>query len=167
MNKGVQILLERMSSNPDEFVPEMPLGAVGRKWRDIIEAVHDRIKGRVGDAPYFDLKFLSDEEVLAIHTKLQEIRGDLFTKDIMARLLADDSSREASTDSVGGGLKGSHRYAQGWTTTANFSKAIQSSIPMLDEQKKRELYEMLEAYEIAREKEKLEQMKRQAKATSK
>ena len=119
MNKGVQILLERMSSNPDEFVPEMPLGAVGRKWRDIINAVHDRVLGRVGDEPYFNLKFLSDEEVLAIHTKLQEIRGELFTKDIMARLLADDSSREASSQSVGGGLKGSQRYAQGWTTTAS------------------------------------------------
>ena len=115
MNKGVQILLERMSSNPDEFVPEMPLGAVGRKWRDIIEAVQDRVKGRVGDTPYFSLQFLSDEEVLAIHTKLQEIRGDLFTKDIMARLLADDSSREAIRQSVGGGLKNSHGYINGRT----------------------------------------------------
>ena len=48
----------------------LAFGAVGRKWRDIIEAVHDRMKGRVGDTPYFSLQFLSDEEVLAIHTSL-------------------------------------------------------------------------------------------------
>lgn len=162
MNKGVQILLERMSSNPDEFVPEMPLGAVGRKWRDIIEAVHDRMKGRVGDEPYFALQFLSDEEVLAIHTKLQEIRGDLFTKDIMARLLADDSSREASRHSVGG--RSSIGIQNGGSA---YATSIMLGKTQLTEQKMRELNEMLEAYEIAREKEKLEQMKRQAKAIGK
>ena len=70
----------------------------------------DRVLGRVGNEPYFNLKFLSDEEVLALHTKLQEIRGELFTKDIMARLLADDSSREASTDSVGGRSKNPYHH---------------------------------------------------------
>jgi len=34
MNKGVQILLERMSSNPDEFIPTLRDGYPA-KWRDM------------------------------------------------------------------------------------------------------------------------------------
>ena len=144
MNKGVQILLERMSSNPDEFVPEMPLGAVGRKWRDIIEAVQDRVKGRVGDTPYFSLQFLSDEEVLAIHTKLQEIRGELFTKDIMARLLADDSSREASRHSVGGGSNNVNTLSAG---SVQYATSIALGRSQLTDEKMEILDEMIKAQE--------------------
>ena len=38
MNKGVQILLERMSSNPDEFIPTLRDGYPA-KWRDILLSV--------------------------------------------------------------------------------------------------------------------------------
>jgi hypothetical protein len=44
MNKGVQILLERMSSNPDEFVPDIH-GKYPPKWRDIIISVYMRVEG--------------------------------------------------------------------------------------------------------------------------
>jgi hypothetical protein len=44
MNKGVQILLERMSSNPDEFTPDLRNG-YPPKWRNIILSVEMRVKG--------------------------------------------------------------------------------------------------------------------------
>lgn len=91
MNKGVEILLERMNSNPDEFEGN---SLVASKWRDITEKVYQRvavIHGEAGTDDYWkhQLDFLSDEEVLAIHNKLVSIRADEFTRDVMGRLLAD------------------------------------------------------------------------------
>lgn len=100
MNKGVQILLDRMDSNPDEFEQD-PL--LGRKWRDIVEKVYQRVSAIQGDRNaegYYkhQLDFLSDEEVLALHAKFKSIRADEFTRDVMARLLADadDQSYDSS-----------------------------------------------------------------------
>lgn len=112
MNKGVEILLERMKSNPEEFLPEIPMGGLPPKWRDVVVAVHHRVTGEIGEYPYFDLKFLSDEDVKALHTKLTEIRGDQFTRDVLAKLLTDDSSQEASRHSFGGGASYAFQHNQ-------------------------------------------------------
>lgn len=96
MNKGVEILLERMTSNPDEFVPPVPGVFEPIKWSEIISSVYARKHGREGHPPYYDLSFLSDEEVDALFNKLQSIRGDHFTKSVMSTLLTDDSSDEES-----------------------------------------------------------------------
>jgi hypothetical protein len=86
MNKGVQILLERMNSNPDEFIPSV-LGEYPAKWRDIILAVHMRTKG---GKDYADqLPFLNDKEIKALWHKMQELQGELFTKQVMNTLLRD------------------------------------------------------------------------------
>jgi hypothetical protein len=104
MNKGVQILLDRMDSNPDEFEQD-PL--LGRKWRDIIEKVFQRVLAINGDPDvevYYkhQLEFLSDEEVLAVYAKFKSIRADEFTRDVMARLLADadDQSYDSSQEEL-------------------------------------------------------------------
>jgi len=91
MNKGVEILLERMNSNPDEFASDTLLAS---KWRDITEKVYQRvsaIQGNPNAGEYWkhQLDFLSDEEVLAIHNKLVSIRADEFTRNVMGRILAD------------------------------------------------------------------------------
>ena len=44
MNKGVQILLERMNSNPDEFIPTLRDG-YPPKWRDILLSIEMRTNG--------------------------------------------------------------------------------------------------------------------------
>jgi len=86
MNKGVQILLERMSSNPDEFTPDLRNG-YPPKWRNIILSVEMRVKG--GKEYQDQLPFLNDKEIKALWQKMQELQGDLFTKQIMNTLLRD------------------------------------------------------------------------------
>jgi hypothetical protein len=86
MNKGVQILLERMNSNPDEFVPDM-YGKYPPKWRDIILSVEMRTKG--GKDYQDQLPFLNDKEIKALWEKLRSLHGELFTKQVMNTLLQD------------------------------------------------------------------------------
>jgi hypothetical protein len=86
MNKGVQILLERMSSNPDEFVPDIH-GKYPPKWRDIIISVYMRVEG---GRDYKDqLPFLTHQEIKALWKKMQSLQGELFTKRVMNTLLKD------------------------------------------------------------------------------
>jgi hypothetical protein len=86
LNKGVQILLERMSSNPDEFIPTVR-GDYPAKWRNIILSVIMRTQG--GKDYKDQLPFLSDKEIKALHEKMQSLQGDLFTKQVMDTLLRD------------------------------------------------------------------------------
>jgi hypothetical protein len=86
INKGVQILLERMSSNPDEFTPDLRNG-YPPKWRNIILSVEMRVKG--GKDYQDQLPFLSDKEIKALWQKMQELQGELFTKQVMNTLLRD------------------------------------------------------------------------------
>jgi hypothetical protein len=88
LNKGVQILLERMSSNPDEFVPSLRGGYLP-KWRDILISVEMRVNG--GKDYKDQLAFLTDKEVKALWEKMQSLRGDLFTKQVMNTLLSEST----------------------------------------------------------------------------
>lgn len=86
MNKGVQILLERMRSNPDEFVPNVQ-GGYPDKWRNIILSVEMRTNG--GKDYRDQLPFLSDDEIKALWDGMQQLQGELFTKRVMNILLQD------------------------------------------------------------------------------
>jgi hypothetical protein len=80
MNTGVQILLERMDTNPEEF------DDYAGKWGDIIGAVHARKsipEEHRKDAP---LPFLTDPEVNALYEKLEDVRRENFTSDVLRRL---------------------------------------------------------------------------------
>ena len=97
MNKGVQILLERMNSNPDEFIPSVK-GGYPAKWRDIILSVEMRTKG---GKDYADqLPFLNDKEIKALWHKMQELQGELFTKRVMNTLLRDAEDRLSYSELV-------------------------------------------------------------------
>jgi hypothetical protein len=96
INQGVQILLNRMDSHPEEFVPDLQ-SHYPHKWRALLLKVDSRVQhantkhlNKNADLYIPELSFLSDEEILALHGKVQSIRGDLFTKEVMATLLADD-----------------------------------------------------------------------------
>jgi hypothetical protein len=102
MNKGVQILLERMRSNPDEFIPTLRDGYPA-KWRDILLSVEMRTNG--GKDYKDQLPFLNDEEVKALWDGMQQLQGDLFTKKIMNTLLTD--TRELSSYFSGNSLSAS------------------------------------------------------------
>ena len=80
MNEGVQILLDRMDTNPEEF------DDYAGKWGDIIGAVHARRdipEAHKKDAP---LPFLSDHEINALYEKLEDVRRENFTADVLRRL---------------------------------------------------------------------------------
>ena len=100
MNKGVQILLERMESNPDEFKLNDVLSP--SKWANIIINIRARMQKMASKSTELntidELSFLTDEEVLALDAKLKDVRRDAFTQDIMAKLLAnaDDGNYHAS-----------------------------------------------------------------------
>jgi hypothetical protein len=83
MNKGVQILLERIKSNPEEFAPDIT-GRHPEKWRNILQQVQARANGE----PQF-LDFLSDAEIQELWRAMQSVRGDQFTKQVMNTLLRD------------------------------------------------------------------------------
>jgi hypothetical protein len=110
MNKGVQILLERMDSNPDEFGFDDPM--LSRKWRDITEQISQRYQSIIKNPDaknhwHYHLDFLEDEEIVTLHNKLKTIRADEFTRDVMARLLADadDGNYHTSALNLGGAPK--------------------------------------------------------------
>jgi hypothetical protein len=86
INKGVQILLERMSSNPDEFIPTLRDGYPA-KWRDILLSIEMRTNG--GKEYKDQLSFLNDKEIKALWEKMQSLQGELFTKRVMDTLLRD------------------------------------------------------------------------------
>ena len=82
MNQGVQILLDRMDTNPEEFAD----GGEG-KWADITGAIHARVMEKKEGKDYGKpLPFLTDPEVEALYEKLEDARRENFTADVMRRL---------------------------------------------------------------------------------
>lgn len=98
MNKGVQILLQRMESHPQEFVPDLH-STYPHKWRMLLTKVDNRMhhaKSKRGEETYMpELTFLQDDEIQALHSKLQSIRGDLFTKEVMNTLLVTEDIEQS------------------------------------------------------------------------
>lgn len=84
MNKGVQILLERVKSNPEEFTPDIT-GRYPDKWRIILQQVEARANGEMPN--YLD--FLNDAEIQEVWQALVQVRRDQFTKQIMNTLLRE------------------------------------------------------------------------------
>jgi hypothetical protein len=91
MNQGVQILLERMDTNPEEFEYDIARG--GGKWSDIVQAVHARKNAPEAHKNTAPLPFLTDPEVNALYEKLEDVRRENFTADVLRRL-ADDSVKQ-------------------------------------------------------------------------
>lgn len=77
MNKGIEILLARMESNPDEFM------GVNNKWVNLIESHED---------------YMTDEDRKALFAKLHELRMGKFTEHVMKKLLEEQDDRKAEID---------------------------------------------------------------------
>jgi len=95
MNKGVQILLERMDSNPEEFYTDET------KWLDLLGMVINRAKQLAGERPVgfkplISSCCLTDDEVIVLHTKMQQIQANEFTNRVMQRLLGSDEKLHVS-----------------------------------------------------------------------
>ena len=89
MNQGVEILLARMDSNPDEFVGmDWPMKS---KWDWLLDDLRRRMAPTKEDKEFGQpLRFLSDEEVRMLWEKLESLRADQFTKAVMRTLLEED-----------------------------------------------------------------------------
>ena len=148
MNQGVQILLERMDTNPEEFEDDFALG--GGKWYDIVQAVHVR-----KDKNEKTLPFLSDAEVNALYEKLEDVRRENFTAAVLRRLadtpqeitqqgLWDKPSYTTSNSPyVGGSLTTTLPHTTGSWGASSISHA---QVLSLSEREKQKLYEALEDY---------------------
>jgi murein tripeptide amidase MpaA len=117
MNKGVEILLERMESNPDEFTNEYSANTTiaDRKWGDIAEKIHMRMTAITQDPetkPYYkhQLDFLTDEEIIALHNKLKDVRAEAFTREIMGRLLGSKTETNTQKMQASIGTTGSQHH---------------------------------------------------------
>lgn len=80
MNQGIEILLARMDTNPDEFVKNSH-GLHGR-WTSDIQLVFNNT-----DA-------FTDEERQAVYSKLQQLERDMFTNRVMKKLLTEPEEPE-------------------------------------------------------------------------
>jgi hypothetical protein len=70
MNKGIEILLERMDSNPEEFVVNATIGV--NKW--------DRLLHNYASV-------LDKEDIEAYQAKLKQVAKDQFTAEVMKEIL--------------------------------------------------------------------------------
>lgn len=90
INQGVQILLNRMDSNPDEFTCDHNQ-AIKTRWGWVMEAVELRArKHRDGyrgiDKPF---PYLTDYEVELLYDKFSKLQGTSFTNSVLRELLGD------------------------------------------------------------------------------
>ena len=99
MNQGVEILLKRMETNPEEFVVPFdryrkisPEGKWGAVVHSIIREINNKKSaghGPVASATYPELPFLTDEEIELLYNKLMSLQGDQFTQHVLRTLLED------------------------------------------------------------------------------
>jgi hypothetical protein len=90
-NKGVQMLINRMDSHPDEFTRRKSLHP-GR-WDWVLEQIIRRVEHNHKNTDNYriELPFLTNEEVDALYDKFMSIQGDAFTHRVMRELLEDES----------------------------------------------------------------------------
>jgi len=145
MNQGVQILLDRMDTNPEEF------DDYAGKWGDVIGAVHIRKEKNEKTLP-----FLTDPEVNALYDKLEDVRRENFTADVLRRLA--DTPKEQTQDD----LFDSAKYTlatNSLTTTGTTGSWGTSAIShaqtlLLGEKQKEELVRALDKYRTEEKKKK-------------
>lgn len=77
MNKGVELLLARMESNPEEFVR-------GGKWEWVISRVIDRMQSPYDSTVFL---FLNNEEVEALYRGVLSLQSEVFISKVMSELL--------------------------------------------------------------------------------
>lgn len=100
MNQGVEILLARMDSNPDEFME-------GRKWNWVVTDLQNRVHPtpEMKKEGYLPLRFLSDDEVRTLWEKLESLRADQFTKAVMQTLLDEEEGVDPFAEALRAGIK--------------------------------------------------------------
>jgi len=100
MNQGVEILLSRMDSNPDEFADMFKSShETTHEWEWILLAVIKHVTKENVTA----LAFLTDTEIRALYAKYTQLQGGNFTKRVMKQLL-DDAGADKKMEFLWRGL---------------------------------------------------------------
>ena len=84
MNEGVQMVLARIASHPEEFVDNE--STYSGKWHGVIDGAVRRVEGN-----NVALSFLNDDEVQAIYDALRQARRDAFTASVMRKITGSES----------------------------------------------------------------------------
>lgn len=135
MNAGVEILIERMKSNPEEFIDEKGSlvdgdTVVRGRWNKIIIAVLTKKKVRIvkkqtEDVYWKELSWLTDEEIDALYDAFMETMRNRFTGDIMVKLAGETQQVEQEEpELVTKSMKymNNNRYSYGWVDPKRFFK---------------------------------------------
>jgi hypothetical protein len=139
MNQGVQILLDRMDTNPEEF------DDYTGKWGDIIGAVHARKSIPEENSKDAPLPFLTTPEVNALYEKLEDVRRENFTADVLRRLADDSVKQQELWANVSAYSTSNSPYVGGSLTTT-----LPQPIGHLTEREKRYVIDNVEAYKKAK-----------------
>lgn len=108
MNEGVELILRRMETNPEDF--EQCWGYdryhTGRqdKWHIFMEDIRYRadmqVDGRKGVGDSKPVPFLTDEEVAMVYKKWLEIQSVAYTKSVYRELLRDKNADDDFAECV-------------------------------------------------------------------
>ena len=116
MNNGVKLLLQRMDSHPEEFEDRFdPYRETEGKWDPIIRQIFHRVEIIDRDRGFADkneklvgissrqtkpLGYLTDDEVLTLLAKLNEVQAAMFERKVMRTLLTDERSKQEYNEDV-------------------------------------------------------------------
>ena len=99
MNKGVEILIERMKTNPEDFASSGRFADTARRIREAI-TVED-----TGKAPWFTRHLLTEAEWEALMSAYIEMSRNSFTESVMKDLLREkEEPRRIYPQTAGFGL---------------------------------------------------------------
>jgi len=126
LNAGVEILIERMKSNPEEFIEDKGSlidgdTVVRGRWNKIILAVLTKkkvrvVKHRQEEVYWKELSWLTDEEIDALYDAFMEMMRNRFTGDIMVKLAGETQQVEEETPEAvsTATFNTKNRYSYGW-----------------------------------------------------
>lgn len=100
MNQGVELILKRMESHPEEFEVKFVYDTSGYrqqgKWQWLIDRVAHRAE-EVERGPLEHLPFISDEEIKLIYDKLMMIQATVFIRTVMHTIMSKPEEAEYDT----------------------------------------------------------------------
>tara|TARA_R110000868_G_scaffold155324_5_gene381739 strand:- start:874 stop:1296 length:423 start_codon:yes stop_codon:yes gene_type:complete len=108
MNQGIEILLARMDSHPDEFIlSDFSNNWYDGKWSMVIRGLLNRgwlleaeAAGESVAKDYISaVPFLSDGEVLTVHRKFMSLQAGAFTASVL-RTLLDEPEKDVNPSTI-------------------------------------------------------------------
>ena len=160
MNQGVEILLARMDSNPDEFVGTS--WPSKNKWAWVIDDLRRRMVPTKEDKEFGQpLRFLSDDEVRMLWEKLESLRADQFTKAVMQTLLHEEEETNHFEDAMRAGIGKLSAYQTKSSAIiapqkmrADMLKLLEETVPDLEEESRKQILADLQALEASKQRRK-------------